>query len=92
MCRRWPFDWKTPFGYLMSWLIEFTGTIIVGMIAIPCFNMIVGSCWLLIVIAKDITNDVTLFNNIVKKLEKCVRAETTESFFDIIQNYSDTKE
>lgn len=95
-CERWPFDGKTPFGYLMKWLAECIGSSALTVTAIPSFNIAVGSCWLFMVIADDITNDMVEFNNAVKLLKvKCKfsdRVELMERFRENIQNYSDAKQ
>lgn len=92
---RWPFDWKTPLGYLVAWSGEFAGFEAGVIIAVPCFNIIFGSSWLFIIIADDITNGVAAFNNSVKILVKDKlneRVQLMKRFCDITRNYSDTKQ
>lgn len=71
-----PFDWKTPFGYLVAWFGEYAGFVAVLMTATPCFNVILGSSWLFIVVAYDITNDVAAFNRSVKILKHGINIES----------------
>lgn len=87
--KRWPFDWKTPSGYLVAWLAQFAGSISITITAIAFFNIVLGSCWLFIVFSKDITNDVAAFNVKISKADD--QAKLMEQFCNLIQIYSDAK-
>lgn len=76
----------------MVWLAQCVGFASVVVIIIPSLNIIFGSCWLFIVIAEDITNDLITFNIKIKKAPRysdC--AELVESLCVVIRLYSDAK-
>lgn len=63
------------------------------MTAMSFFSIIYGSNWIFIVIAEDITNDVTAFNDSTAKVPKdSDRAELMEHFCNIVQCYLDAKQ
>lgn len=91
--QRWPFNWKTPSGYLVAWLAQLAGIACIFIVAITFFGIIFGSSWLFIVIAKDISNDMAAFNQTVEKpLKGNDRKDAIKRFSDIVQKYSDAKE
>lgn len=62
-CTRYPFNWKTPFGYLLAFLSQYIGIgVAVGGVYLQFFNLIVGSSWFFIFIAKEITKDLSTVN------------------------------
>lgn len=90
--ERWPFDWKTPSGYLVAWIGQCAGVGTIITIPITFFNTVFGSKWLFMVIAEDITSDLTAFNNDVDKMQTIShRAESIQRFCTIIQLYTDAK-
>lgn len=90
--QRWPFDWIIPFGYFVAWIGHFTGGAAVLLIAIQCFGIVFGSCWIFIVIANDITNDMATVNKIVKIHEDIDSADLMKRFCNLIQEYSGAKQ
>lgn len=91
--NRWPFDWKTPLGYLVVWIAQCAGIASIVVISVGFYGFVLGSCWLFIVIAKDITKDVTAFNNAVRTLKNNRdHAKLMETLRDIIQIYSNVKQ
>lgn len=96
MWIRWPFDWRTPFGYFLAWLSQSTGVAAVTLAVIPFYCILFGSCWLFIVIARDITADVAAFNKVIKTRRDSAGADrlmaSIHGFCDIVRNYSDVKE
>lgn len=89
---RYPFDWRTPVGYLFAWIAQCMAVFGV-MNTVPIFNMIFGSSWLFYVMTGDIINDVAAFNATLK-IEKFDgdRAELIGRFLKIIRYYSDAKQ
>lgn len=73
----------------MAWLAQSAGIASVDITVVSFFNILIGSNWLFIVIAKDITNDLTAFNGSVKLLS---HAELMERFLDILQVYLEAKQ
>lgn len=61
-CWRLPFNWRTPFGYLIALCIECMAVFSIILTTIPLVCFFIGSCWLCIAFAKDITNDLSLWN------------------------------
>lgn len=93
VCKRWPFDWKTPFGYALAWIAQGAGLASIMITVTLIIGIIFGSCWLFIAIAEDITNDMTAFNRTVETSKyKNYRAEMIERFCDVIQNYTEAKQ
>lgn len=90
--RRWPFDWKTPLGYLMAWLVQSAMCATAGLTDIVFFNLIFGSCWLFIHMSEDTTMDLAAFNTDITSNRKKIRPQTMKSFCDIVQLYTDAKQ
>lgn len=87
---RMPFNWKTPFGYCITMLIQSTDVYYSGLCGLPIVCFLIGGCYLLKTIVNDITNDLFRLNT-VQKSEKD-RINTKILFCNIIQNFSDTKQ
>lgn len=90
--HRYPFNVKTVPGYLVAVLAQWVGTTAVARIFIQFSNLFIGSCWLFIVIAEDITQEVAAFNILVKTSSDENRAEITKCFCDTVRIYSDAKQ
>lgn len=90
--ERWPFDWRTPFRYFVAWFGQFVGFSAFITAALPFFHSFFGSCWLLIVIAEDITNDMAALNNTDEILNDSNRVKLMKFFCKIIQDHSDAKQ
>lgn len=88
---RFPFDWKTPFGYPVAWFSQFAGCLASFSVSLININFMVGSCWLFTFIADDITSDLPEFNRDDEMANKN-QAEQLKRFCGIIQLYSDAKE
>lgn len=90
---RFPFDWKTPCGYLVAWFTQCAGCIVGVNIDIQFLNLVFGSCWLFIFIAEDITQDVIEFNLFVAEATSNEdRTECTKRFRGMVQVYTDAKQ
>lgn len=77
----------------MVWLAQCAGVSAVLIISLAVFNIIFGSIWLFIVIAEDLTSDMTAFKNSIVKIDKNHDLdELMGRFRDIIQNYTDAKQ
>lgn len=87
---RFPFNWKTPFGYLVAYILNCCATfcVIYGHYMVFCF--LIGSSWLTITCVKDITND--LNNLTVKRLTHESQQQLKRSLINIIQFHSDAKQ
>lgn len=64
--RRMPFDWKTPFGYLVAFIIETTGGYCISY-TITCYiSFLLASCWMLMFNVNEIRYDLNSINESVK--------------------------
>lgn len=89
---RFPFEWRTPFGYFVAWLSQCAGTIAGSCANFQFLNLLFGSCWLFMFIAEDITQDVIAFNNMAKTASNENCTELIKRFCDMVQIYSDVKQ
>lgn len=89
-CFRLPFNWKTPFGYLTTFLIQCSAayTSICCFIPMKCF--IIGCCVLFATFVEDITHDLSLFNT-NKSINRGGNG-TIRQFCNIVQFHSNVKE
>lgn len=86
---------KTPFGYVLAWLAQLAGLAAMTQFSMGNFNIIFGSCWLFIVNAEDLTNDMTAFNNdtrLVNAKKSSDRSHLIKHICDIMQSYSNAKQ
>lgn len=86
---RFPLKWRTPFGYLVAFLIESGAAFAAISSFIPMLSFLSGSCLLFVSFIKDTTADLWLFNvTDPKKSDNKVKVP----FFNIIQMHSELKE
>lgn len=87
---RFPFNWRTPFGYFIAYSIQCATAFTALCCFIPLLCFLFGSCYLFITFVEDITIDLCHFNATVstKYSEKML----TKNFCNIIQLHSDVKE
>lgn len=76
----------------MAWLAQCAGGLTAGSSFIQFPNLFLGSGWLFIFIAEDITQDLTVFNNMVKTTKSKNHAELIKYFCDMVQIYLYAKE
>ena len=87
-----PFDWKTPFGYLVAWSLEFPANSAVYLAVIPFFSLIFVSTWFFIGTADDMTQELTGFNNDIKTSNGRDHEKMVRHFCRIVQHYTDAKQ
>lgn len=85
-----PFNWQTPFGYLIASLIQFAAAFAVLLSATAVLGFLVGSCWLFIDTIRDITTDLEYFN--VNRSSGQSNRIMKMRFCKIIAFYSDAKQ
>ena len=85
-----PFDWKTPWGYPLAWIVQASGIYAEAMSSTPFVGSIIAFCWLFISTAKDIVSDLEVLNHVENSREG--RIEAVRKFCDIIHVYTDAKE
>lgn len=88
--QRFPFNWKTPLGYLVGWLAESAGFYNLALMVVLLVNSVISTCWFFIFMTDDITNDLEAFNNDVKTKQN--RDDQINRFASIVQFYSEAKE
>lgn len=101
LMTRWPFNWKTPIGYLVAWFCDSFGLFALGLAFMPYFTYLTGSCWFFIFIADEIKTDMIAFNTEVVIVENAINPKKTSSehrielmnqFCATVQIYTDAKE
>lgn len=85
-----PISWKTPPGYISLSLIQFGTVFITTIVLLPNTSFLVGSCWLFIGIAKDLTNDLAELN--VDRNSINSQMVVRERFCSIMHEYSKLKQ
>lgn len=88
---RYPFDWKTPFGYSVAIFSQCFGVTIGILNYVQFLNFVYESCWIFITIARDLIKELVAFNTDVHasngnsdKLTKCL--------VELVQMLSEAKE
>lgn len=87
-----PFNWQTPFGYLIASFIQFAAAFAVSLSATAVLGFLVGSCWLFIDTIRDITTDFEHFNFNVNRSSGQSNRIMKMRFCKIIAFYSDAKQ
>lgn len=78
-------------GFMCLSLLQFAAVFVTTIINLPDVAFLVGSCWLFIAIAKDITNDLAglSFN---RRSNNTRHRLAREHFCDIVQVYAELKQ
>lgn len=87
---RWPFNEKTPLGFLYQSIIFGIGSFSVLIIALSGLSLLLGSCWLFISFAEDIQNDLSALN--IRRRSKQNSMLAKQHLRDIVKAFSDVKE
>lgn len=87
---RVPFDWRSPFGYIMYLMFYVPGIFCVIYAAVPPICFYAGSCLLFIAFVQDIEDDLNVL--MVKNSDGTHDAKLKAQFFEIVQVYSEVKE
>lgn len=85
--KRFPFDWKTPCGYLAAFLSQCAGAVAITCAYMHFLNIAIGAVCLFVYIAEDITNDLAAFNTDINT-PKPNRAD----FCNVVQTYLNAKQ
>lgn len=88
---RAPFDWKTPFGYLIASIGVVISVFDVVSVFVPLLCFAVSSILTAMFLTDDIVNNLTIFNNFTKKSTEHLE-ETKQQLCNIIQDFSQTKQ
>lgn len=87
---RLPFNWKTPFGYLIATIIISLASLCMLSSAVPTVCIFCGLCWILMEIVKDMTND--LINLKARKRFDPNYKQLNRHFFNMVHDFSDAKQ
>lgn len=87
---RFPFNWKTPLGYLIAFLIEYVAMCAEVCTFIPLLSFFIGTCWVVAAFAKDLTDQLTHLNYHGQTNQS--HAELKGNFNKILQLYSDARQ
>lgn len=87
---RLPFDYKTPFGFLLLSFVQIPWAFCIVFSAVPVISFFIGSCWLFTSFVKDVTNDLHQLNLAGKS--KRGRMNVKERFCNLVQVYTNLKE
>lgn len=86
-----PFNWKTPFGYVINIIIQSGDVYCLALCGQPNICLFVSSTWLLRVMIADVSDDLSLLNENDQYWAEN-RIEMKALLCDIIRNISDAKE
>lgn len=84
---RFPFDWHNPIGYIVAVVLQSTWGMYTLCVILYQTSFFIGSCWMLVSLAEDITCELQTVNQIDGN-----PTEFTEKFMNFIQLYSDSKQ
>lgn len=87
---RLPFNWKTPFGYLIALLFETVAMFGVNLGSVPIGCFLLGTCWLVMAFVDDIINDISILNGYGKSMRDAWKVKP--QFHFIVQNIADAKQ
>lgn len=86
----WPFNQKTPIGYLISLAIEFTTVACSQIWFIPTAAFFIGLCWFSIAFANDVRSDLNFLN--IGGTSHQRQAQLMKRFCGIVQLYADARQ
>lgn len=88
--KRMPFNWHTPLGYFVTYLMEFGSSVATFLCVASIICFLIGSCWLFIYFVKDIADDLSTLN--AGEISSKNNKEVMDGFCNIIQSYTDVTE
>lgn len=88
---RLPFNWKTPFGYVIAMIIFAEVTFYILCCGVIGVCLLFGSCWLIQSIVQDIAHDMNALD-VPKKKWQQNRMEMRIMFNNLIDDFSHAKE
>lgn len=92
-CIRYPFDWKTPHGYLIAFTAQYAGALTEVSIYTQIVVLVFGTCYLFVIIAEDITKDLEAFNTAARTVGSANwKAEMMMRLCNLLQIYTDAKQ
>lgn len=86
---RWPFNEKTPIGFLFQSIFQFAESFFWIIVTLTALSFLLGSCWLFMSFSEDIKNDLSVFNI---KRSKQTSAQVKRKFRKIVKVFSSVHE
>lgn len=91
--QRYPFDWKTPVGYVTCVLIQIITFYAVTSIFVIVLILIIGFCMFLTNFGNDLEENVFEMNKMTRQSSSAIEeTKIKKRFIDIIQFHSDARE
>lgn len=87
---RWPFNEKTPLGFLVSTFFQFAENFSIFNIILSVLSFLLGSCWLFISIGEDIKNNLSGLK--IRQKSERNSMQVKQQLCDIVETFSDAKE
>lgn len=87
---RWPFNWRTPVGYLITLSIQCVAIYATVFCAIPLVHLFIGTLWLSISFVEDVTNDLQFLT--VDQSSNQNYMESRQHFCNIVHFYGNAKQ
>lgn len=88
----YPFDWKTPLGYLVAFVSEYAWSLSAASVCMQIFVFIFGTSYFFITFANDIAKDLAGLNMSARPSDGHREAKILKRFCEIVHIYSDIKE
>lgn len=87
---RFPFNWKTPIGYILALASEMIAAFWTQLVLVPNGCFLIGSCWFVVAFVDDIVNDVSVLNRYGKWMGNAWKLE--QQLYFIVQNIVDVQQ
>lgn len=87
---RFPFNWKTPLGYLVAWIIFILAEVCTLILFSLFLCFYVGFCWLIISFVKDIINELDVLTQATDGQQS--DRKISETFNEIVDLYSNVRQ
>lgn len=88
---RVPYSWKTPYGYFFMLVTAAIDCFCTTSACTATICLIIGSSWVLITVAKDITNKLVHLSTIIDSSNTNER-QINKQFYKIVELFSNLKE
>lgn len=87
---RLPFNWKTPFGYLIALMMQAVASYFTLLSTASTLCLLVGLCLLFIAFVEDLANDLNALS--ITEIPNKKHEKLMEDFHNSMQHYSQVKE
>ena len=87
--ERFPFDWKTPIGYLMALSTEYLIGLLLTYSGVTLLNFSIGVYLMLISLSEDIQCDLQFFNDHANQNNKDKNSQIAKEFGELIHFHAE---